>query len=345
MRIATYFTLLMISVIIFQTAGFAQKTDTVVHINGNILTGDLKKLVYGVATWKMDGMGTISLEEIKINTIRSGKQFEIKMKDGFIYYGSFDTSNVERKVNIIMGNLTKLVKLEDIVEVYPLRRNFWMRTSGDFSAGLNYSKGSNVATISFSGNLNYRKRKSYFELVVDDNETYQGDTLSSNKSDVTLAWQRSLKNNWSTELSLGAGQNTELGTKLRLDLNAMGLKDVLYNSWIRLYLGAGLNLTRETPYDSSPEKADVAGLFQVVWKVYKFTIPKVWVDANFSYLPYLTEKKRYRATFNLNPKVSLLSDNFKVGLKFYFSYDNKPPSESASTNDYGVNLELTYSFH
>ena len=105
----------------------AQKIDTIVHINGNVLTGDFKKMAYGVITWKMEGMGTISLEEVKVNTIRSRKQFEIKMKDGAIYFGSMDTSSVDRKVNIITQNGKELIFIDDIVEVYPIRRNFWMR--------------------------------------------------------------------------------------------------------------------------------------------------------------------------------------------------------------------------
>ena len=68
---------------------YGQKTDTIIHINGNVLTGDLKKMNYGVVTWKMDGMGTISLEEPKIQSIISNKMFEIKMESGRIYFGSF----------------------------------------------------------------------------------------------------------------------------------------------------------------------------------------------------------------------------------------------------------------
>ena len=60
----------------------AQKIDTIIHINGNVLKGEFKKLVYGVVTWKMDGMGTINFEEPKIQTIISKKTFEIKMDDG-----------------------------------------------------------------------------------------------------------------------------------------------------------------------------------------------------------------------------------------------------------------------
>lgn len=340
-----YFILLFISVIYIQNRSTAQKIDTIYHINGNVLTGDFKKMVYGVATWKMDGMGTISMEEVKINTIRSSKLFEIKMKNGFIYFGSFDTSNIKRAVNIKVTNGKTLVNVEDIVEIYPLKRSFWMRTSGNFSLGANFSKGSNIGTITFSGNLDYRKRKSYFNLSWDDNNTYQGDTISSSKADAVLSWQRLLKKHWSLGLTVGASHNTELGTKLRLDFSAIGLRDISYNSWNRLYSGAGLSVARETPFDESKITNDLAGVFTVVWKVYKYTIPKVWVDADISFIPYITGNSRYRAVFNLNPKVSIFSDNFKVGFKFYYNYDSQPASVDASKTDYGINLELTYTFH
>ena len=116
-RIAIYILLFFISFFITEKKAIAQKTDTIVHINGNVLTGDLKKLVYGVFTWKMDGMGTISLEEVKVNTIISKKQFEIKMKDGTIYFGSLDSSRIYRKVNILVEKQRKLVAIDDIVEV------------------------------------------------------------------------------------------------------------------------------------------------------------------------------------------------------------------------------------
>jgi len=346
MRRTVLFILFLILIIFFiQRLGQAQKTDTIIHINGNILTGDFKKMVYGVVTWKMDGMGTISLEEVKINTIQSDKLFEIKMKNGFIYFGSFDTSGMDRKVNIVVTNGRETVEISEIVEVYPIKRNFWMRTSGNFSLGATYSKASKVATIAFSGGLNYRKKKSYFDLSWDDNNTYQGDTLSSTKTDVVFAWQRLLKNNWSTQVSLGTSQNSELGTKLRVALNLIGLKDITYSNWNRLYAGAGFSMARETPYDDSDVRNDLAGLFTVVWKVYKYSVPKIWVDSDISFLPYITDAGRYRTVFNLNPKISILSDNFKIGFKFYYTYDSKPSSDASSKDDYGINLELTYSFH
>lgn len=289
-------------------------------------------------------MGTISLEEVKVKTMISRKQFEIKMHNGDIFFASFGPSKEPRKVFLLIGDQKKLVDIENLVEAYPIRKSFWMRTTGNFSLGLNFSKGSDVATLSFSGNLDYRKQKGHYILDWDTNNTYQGDTLSSNKSDVSLTYERLFKKDWSSFVTLSASQNSELGTKLRLGLDLVGAKDIVYNDWNRLYAGAGLNITQETPYDDSGITEDLAGLITLNWKVYKYTAPKLWVDANITFLPYITDN-RYRAVFNLNPQVSLFSDDFKVGFKLYYSYDSKPPSENASNDDYGLNLQFTYSLH
>lgn len=321
-----------------------QKTDTIIHINGNVLTGDFKKMNYGVVTWKMEGMGTINLEEPKIQSIISNKMFEIKMKNGRIYFGSFEVNKEKRKVNLIVMNETIAVKIEDIVEVYPIRNSFWRRLTGNFSAGANYSKGSNVATLQFSGNLNYRKRTSSFILSWDTNDTYQGDTLSASKADLGLAWERSLNKGWYTDVAIGVSKNLQLGTERRLNLNLSGIKDVAYNEWNRLYAAVGFNISQEIPVGDAEIKNDLAGLITFKWKVYKLTSPKVWVDADISYLPYLTND-RNRVSINLNPSVTLFSDNFKVGISTYYTYDSQPQTANAVNDDYGLNLQFTYSLN
>ena len=344
-RIAIYRILFVVPLFLVLQKSIAQKTDTIIHINGNVLTGELKKMVYGVATWKMDGMGTISIEEPEINTIKSEKLFEIKMKNGLIHFGSFDTSRVNRKVNIVTTESRMLVNIEDIVEIYPLSRSFWQRTTGNFSFGGNFSKGGNVGNIATSGNMDYRKRKSLFSISWDDNNTFQGDSLSSTKADFDLSWQRSLGNKWSFGLSTGLSQNTELGYKRKIDFNAIGIRDISYNDWNRFSVSAGFAVTSETPFDNSGTSEDLTGLVKAAWKVFKYTSPKVWVNANVSFLPYITGGPRYRTNLNLNPQVSLFSNNFKVGINFYYNHDSKPPSAGASKIDYGTTLQLTYTLH
>jgi len=338
-----------IAFVFFNSSAEAQKTDSIFHINGDILTGDLKNMAYGVATYKMDGMGTISVEDVKIKSIKSQKLFEIEMKDGSVNYGSLDSLDVSlghvRKVTIVTKDSIIVVNIDDIVEIYPIKRNFWMRTSGNLGLGFNYTKGSNIASILVSGNLYYRKKKSYFLLEFTDNNTYQEKDLTAVQANASLAWQRILKKKWSAQAAFQASQNSELGTKLRLGYNMLGIRDIAYNNWNRLYAGVGFSLMQETPYDDSGITNDVSALIQVVWKVYKFTAPKINVDADISYLPYITNPSRNRVNINFNPSISIFSDNFKVGLTFYYNFDSDPPSGATSTYDYGTNLQLSYSFH
>jgi hypothetical protein len=322
----------------------AQEIDTVYHVNGNILTGDFKKMVYGVVNWKMDGMGTISLEQIKVNTVISKKEFEIKLKNNLIYFGSMGYSKEKQSIYIITKDSTKLVDVDDIVEIYPLKKSMWARLNGNFNFGANFSKGSNIGTTSFSGNLEYRKKKTYLNLTWENNLTYQGDSLSSNKSGIGVIWQRLQKNGWSTQVGFSGIQNSELGTKLRLSTSFEEIKNISYNNWNRFYAGAGVSFIRETPYGNSGTQSDVAGVFQLVWKVYKYTLPKVWVNSDLTLLPYITESGRYLVNFNFNPSVSIFSDNFKVGFLLYYNFDSKP-TETYSNNDYGLNLTFSYSFH
>ena len=324
---------------------FGQKVDTIYHINGNILTGDFKKMEFGVVTWKMDGMGTISLEEPKINTIKSDKQFEIKINNGMTYFGSFDTSGYTKMVKIIMKNGTVLLHVDDIAEAFPIKRNFWLRTSGNFSLGVNYSKGSDLATVTVAGNLDYIKRNSKYLLSWDDYNTFQSDTLTSTKADASFSWERTLKKKWALGTGIGLSQNSELGTKLRFDISFVGIYDISYNKWNRFNVAAGISGQRETPYDTSGISNDIVAIGGIYWKVYKYTRPKVWVDASLTMVPYLTSTGRFRGNLVVNPKVSVISDNMKVGFRFYYSLDNRPQTQTAAKNDWGINFEVTYSLH
>ncbi len=323
---------------------WGQKTDTIVHINNNILTGEIRKFNYGVVTWKMDGMGTINFESVNIKSIQSNKLFEIKTKNGQVYYGRIQSANIFREVIIQSPTGETIVSIDDIVEIYPIKRNFWMKLRGNFSLGFNYTKGSDVATLDISGDLNYRKEKSYFELKWNNNNTYRSTEETAVKADLSLTWERLLKKRWSMMFFVNGSQNTELNTKSRFETSVLGIKDLMYNISQRVYTGGGLNASTETSLSDNEVSNDLAGVFTLGWKVYKFTSPKVSVDSNINYFPYLTSD-RYRIVFNLNPQVSIFNNDFKIGVKYYYTYDSAPLSQTESAYDSGINLQLTYSLH
>jgi hypothetical protein len=332
--------------VIPQINGLAQKTDTIVHKNGNILKGDFKKMEYGIVTWKMDGMGTVSVEMPFVSTIISQKQFEVVMKNGIIYYSSFEASDRTGSVIIKVADEKISIKIDDIVEIHPIQGSFFQRFSGNVSLGGNFSKSSQLTTVAFSGNLQFRNKKTSLSTDWFLNLSYQNDSLITKNSEVNLNWQHLFKNKWSSLVGIGRSQNLQLGIKERFNLVLGAIKDVTNTTWSRLYMAGGLTGISEKSFDpNSPSQNDIAGVIRLAYDIFKYTSPKISLKSNINYIPYFTGDSRYRVNFNLNPNVSVFNNNFQVGFNFYYNYDSRPPASSLSNDDYGINLQLTYTLN
>lgn len=336
--------IIIIFLILVGLNAIAQKNDTIIHINGNVLLGEIKKLDNGIMTFKMDGMGTIKFELDKINTFSSKKNFQVVVKNGMQYYGTFDTSVFNRTVNLNIVNDKELISIENLVEMYPIRKNFWLRTSGVFSVGFNYSKGSGIANITTSGKLDYRNRKSYTVLSWDDNTTFQMDTLSSNKSDISLSFQRLIVKKWYFGLNGEGSSNSELGLDLRV-LGGISINNyIIQNYHNRMFLSVGTNGNREWSEGDEIPTNNMEGLLAVNYHYFKYTNPEVNITTYFNSYPSFTVPGRWRVNYSLDAKVEVIND-FDVGINFYYSFDNKPASAAAQKDDYGVTMTFSYSFH
>ncbi len=322
----------------------AQKTDTIVHINGNVLLGEIKTLDNGIITFKMDGMGTIKFQLDKVNTFSSKKHFQVVMRHGIQYYGSFDTSGVKRRVMLNLLNGKKRLRVENIVEMYPIKKNFWLRTSGVFSLGFNYSKGSNIANLTTSGTVNYRNRKSYSQINWSDNTTLQNDTINSNKSDATFYIQRLLKKKWYLGFNIEGSSNSELGYDLRILSGLSIINYLVQNYHNRLYFSAGASANREWIKAEDTTSDNIEGLLGFNYHYFKYTDPEINITTYVNTYPNMTTSGRWRINYYLDARVEVIND-FHVGLNFYYNFDSKPVSTDASDSDYGVNTTLSYSFH
>lgn len=339
-----YNTIIAFVIIVIGQSSYAQKTDTIIHINGNVLLGEIKKLDYGIITFKMDGMGTLKVELNKVNTFGSKKHFQIILKSGMKYYGSFDTSAVKRTVKILLVNGSEVIPIDDIVEVYPIKRSFWLRTSGTFSLGFNFSKGSGIASLTSSGNLNYRNRKSYTVLNWNENTTMQSDTINSNKTNLSFNFQRLIIRKWYFGLNCEASSNTELGVDLRILAGASIINYLVHNNHNRFYLSVGGSGNKEWSEGKSTIVNSIEGLLGLNYHYFKYTDPEISVTTYLNAYPNFTTANRWRINYSLDAKVEVFN-NFDVGINFYYDFDNKPISTEASTHDYGITTTLSFSFH
>ena len=325
---------------------FAQKTDSLFHINGNILLGEIKKLEYGQLTFKMEGMGTILVDYEKINTLKSDKFFEFTTTHSRIIYGFIDSSGIDGVININSGYDSSNLHLYQIVNIYPIKQTFFLRTSGKISLGFNYTKASNIGRVNVDWDLKYRQKGSVFSLTASTIQTYSNlDSLaSSSKYDYTASLEKKIKGIWSWDVNLTASQNTELGLDLRVKGGFGLVGDIVHTNKQRFFFVTGVAPNIEVANDTTDNTANVEAQISGSYELFKFSRPEIHIKTRIDIYPSLNQAKRYRLDYNLDLNVEVFY-NFFIGAKFYYNFDSKPASANAANDDYGITTSLGYSFH
>ena len=144
--------------LVFLTGAFistqAQKTDKVVLLNGDTLTGEILNMKLGMLTYKMDGPGTISIKWEYVTGIKSNKVFDFTLRNGEIIVAGLDS----------LFQSHHEINLNDIIEIIPIKDRFLTRLIGDVNLGFNYTKSNSILQSNFSSNIAYVIPKREFSL-------------------------------------------------------------------------------------------------------------------------------------------------------------------------------------
>lgn len=323
----------------------AQKTDSLYHINGNILLGEIKKMEYGILDFKMDGMGTIKVEVEKIKTLKSDKLFELTTTHGRLVYGFIDSSSVEGAIVVNSGYDSSLIHLYQIVEIFPIKKTFFLRLSGKVDFGFNYTKASDIGRLTVDWNLNYRNKRTSVTMLASNIQTFTpNDTVSStSKYDFSLALERKIRGVWSGITYISGSQNSELQLDLRLKIAGGLLADIMHTNFHRLYFITAIAPNYEIANEKTSKTNNLEGQFSVSYEIFKRNLPKIGLVTKLDYYPSFTQN-RYRVDYNFDVTVEIIN-NFTVGGKFYYNFDSNPASDNASNDDFGVTTTVGYSFH
>lgn len=320
----------------------AEKTDTVYLFNGDRITGEIKRLEYGILFLKTDGLGTIKIEYNRIKTFYSKHEFTVLVKNGLRFFGSIDTSNTPGYVNLKINQFIIPEPIEEIVEVFPVKDAFWKRLEGAIDLGYSYTKASTISQFNFSGHVDYRVQRSFTQISGSSIFTDQKDRDRIRKQDYSALYRRLFKNRWFAGVFGGAQQNTELGNNYRLYGGLGAGKDLVHTN--RNVLSGNLGLlvsTEESQADSVIQSLE--GVMQLNYRLFKFNDPELDVTSVLNCYPSLTTAGRYRLEYELKAKIELF-DDFYFGISFYDSYDSKPLDQTAEKNDWGITTSIGYSW-
>jgi Protein of unknown function, DUF481 len=324
----------LIVFLVVSAIAMAQKTDKVYLRNGDVLTGEIKSLKLALLNYNMDGPGYIDIKWEYVIKISSDKKFQITLKNGQVLLTTLDS------LFLTSQNVT----IEDLVEIVRIKDRFLQRMSGDISLGFNYAKSNSNLQFNFSNSTTYRIPKKEFTLKLNSVITSNNpDSFISRKQDASVNYFRILKKSYFLTNLLGWQENTELGILNRFLFTSGAGKIFINNNHQRFQAGGGLSFNMEESSGDLNYTQNLDFMAMIMYKQFKYSAPKLSIDAVYLIYPSITDWGRVRMDLQLNLKKELFKD-FNVGLSFYDSYDSRPPAGAASKNDYGVNFTISYMF-
>jgi hypothetical protein len=321
-----------------------EKVDIVVVMTGDRLTGEIISLAYGRLTFETDYMGTVQIEWPDVVRVESPQEFLVEDVDGNMLYGHIARDG-EKGYLAVAGadNVTRRVGLPQVARLSQSEARLIDRVRGSLSLGFDYSKSSNIKTLSGSFNTNYRGPETIWNFGVELNSTRdpaQG-TIERGSIAYGYRWLRPAGRFWAGLTSLE--RNEETGIEARFLLGGGYGSYFFQTPSNEVAALVGIAATREWATGELDHQDSLEGLLGVDWRVFDFATPKSNLTAKGILYPSLTESGRYRTESSVSLRREIVSD-FYLDLSLFHTYDTDPPDVQAENSDYGFITSLGYSF-
>jgi hypothetical protein len=206
------------SVVSFTTDAYAAKTDIVVLINGNAVTGEVKSLEFGSLRYSTDSMGTVNIDWEEIVSVTSNQALQIELIDGRRFFGALTTPDDRFTVKIQSVTQEISFPMTEIVRITPIETDekIWQRMDGSVSFGFQTQKSSEVTTSSMSGDVSYRTLDYLVGLRFSSTLTDQPTEETKARQTTQINYQRFRPNRWFTDWFTSWEKNDELGINSRV---------------------------------------------------------------------------------------------------------------------------------
>lgn len=334
--------LIIFFVLILKLAAFAgPKIDTVYFQSGDRITGELKTLENNLLQFSTSDAATLEVKWDRIDSLIVKQYLRIELSDGELVYANIYPSD-SAGYDLLIGNFgIRHVKHLDIIRVVPFHKKFKNRVDGAISAGVSYTKATDLFRTEFAGSIKYSAERYISEANYNSSMQKQKDYDNAERHNLNFNVMRLLKNKWFYSGLVSSERNSELGLNLRLNLGVNFGNNLIFTNYTLLNGALGAQVNREFGVDSVSNNAE--GVIAVKYSVFKYRTPKLTLSISANVYPNLQDFERVRFDTESNVRWELLKDFYLKGTLFY-TYDSKPLSASASHEDFSTSFGIEYTF-
>jgi len=318
----------------------ADKTDIVVLVNGDKITGEIKSLMRGRLEFSTDSMGTVYIDWQDITAVISQTGHSVEMANGQRFFGPLRKTEDTQMVAIETGPGMIGVDADDVIGMYPVESGFWDRLDVQVSLGFSWDKASEVGKYNIGLDTEFRDPDHLTRASFLSEVTTQKQRDNTKRANASINHMRFRPNKRFTAYFGNLERNDELGLKLRtlagVGYGWMPIRSS--NSMLLLILGADAN--HEVPTEGR-EETNLEAVASVSYEYFRYSNPERTFSTGLTVFPSVTDWGRWRADFSMDFDMEFARDLSWI-VSLYANYDSAPISEAASSSDYGIRSSLAY---
>ncbi len=321
----------------------ADKTDVVVLLNGNAVTGEITSLEFGKLRYSTDSMGTVQIDWEDVVAVTSNQALQLEITDGRRYFGGLRSSEERFQVTVQTASREVVLATEDVIRITPIEvdERFWQRLEGSVSFGLNANKGSEVATLNINADVRYRAREYLVGVTARTTITDQPSEPTTTSQRLTSNYQRFRGNRWFTDWFTSWERNDATGIDSRLSLGGALGRYFVQTNFNQFSILAGVQATRESQFGVEDSDKNAEGRVQFRY-LHRNLEPDTSFTLTSDIYPLLEDLSQFRSFTNLSFRREFIDDLF-LDLSIYHEFQTESV-EGAELTDYGVTSSLGYSF-
>jgi Protein of unknown function, DUF481 len=325
----------------------AHKNDVVVMDNSDRMTGEIKKMEFGVLYLKSDRVAdTLRLDWKRVANVQSGIRYEFELKNRQFYIG---TIAVNPEGIIPSGELTLTLddgsslhaKISEIIGIREMQRAFLGRLNLALDAGISFTSANHHTQTTVNAAISFQKPKYSGSLNVSSLFSGENGSLNTSRHEMKLAASRVLNRKWELSSLLSLLKDNQQELDLRTTVGG-GLERMFVKSNRTLFSGLiGVVYTNENYFPSAEsDRNNAEALTGLTFSTYRFRGSEL--NTSLFVFPSLSNAGRVRADLYVDWKWDIVSDLYwKVGVTN--NYDSRPPS-SGINNNLSVTSSVGWSF-
>ena len=324
-------------------SALAAKTDVVVLINGNAVTGEVKSLDFGSLSYSTDSMGTVNIDWEDIVTVTSEQSLQIELTDGTRYFGKLYPPDERHHVRIVTASQEIVLESSQVVRMTPIEtgEKFIERLDGSFSLGFQTQKASEVTTSNLAADVSYRTLRYLLGVRLNSSVTDQASEPTTARQSLALNYQRIRPNRWFTDWFTTWEKNDAQEVAGRGAAGVAWGRYIIQTNTSEFSLAAGVQGARTNFIGDDETTSEAEGRIEIRYLRRRLT-PETSLRFTTTIYPLLEDFSEYRAESDFNLRWEVFEDFFlETGITF--SYFASPPAD-AENSDYTATTSIGYSF-